>query len=116
MTVTLTQPANALNYAAGTCTATDEKITLTRCFTLGGVAIQLTGTWSGTVTFEATVDGTNWVTFFMTPAGSSTDAGTSTANGAWSKANNGYTAFRTRFSTASSGTVAVAIRGVQQRV
>lgn len=116
MTTTLTTPANMLNFAKGTVTATDETIVLTRLITSGGVAIQLSGTWTGTVTFEATVDGATWVAFNMTPSNSGTDASTATANGAFSKQNNGYAALRARFSTASSGTVTIALRGVQQRI
>lgn len=116
MTQTLITPANLLNFVQGTVTGTDETITLLRLITSGGVAIQLSGTWTGTVTFEATVNGTNWVAFNVTPSNSGTDASTATAVGCWSKQNNGYTAVRCRFSTASSGTATVSIRSVQQRV
>jgi len=109
MTTTLSA-RTGLNYAQGTVTATDETITLTKLLVHGGLAIQLSGTWSGTITFETTVDGTNWVAFNMTPSNSGTDASTATANGAWSKLNGGYAGLRGRFSTASSGTPTIAIR------
>lgn len=115
MTTTLTTPSNLLNLVKGSVTATDETITLSRQFTAGGVAFQVSGTWTGTITFEASVDGANWVTFNVTPSASGTDVSTTTANGAWSKQNNGYQAFRARFSTASSGTPVIVIRGVNQR-
>ena len=73
------------------------------------VAIQLTGTWTGTVTFEVSMDGTTWVAFNMTPSNSGTDASTSTANGGFSKTCGGYDLIRARFSTATSGTVNVFI-------
>jgi len=72
---------------------------------LAGVALQLSGTWTGTVTFEATVDGNTWVAFNMVPAASATPASTATAVGAWSANCGGYEAVRARFSTATSGTV-----------
>ena len=71
----------------------------------GAVALQLLGTWSGTVTFEATVDGNTWVAFNMVPSNSATAASTATGNGAWSANCAGYDAVRARFSTATSGTV-----------
>lgn len=114
MTMTLTVATMTLNKAQGSVTAADETITMAR--TNGnGVAFQLTGTWTGTITFEASVDGTNFVAFNVTPSNSGTDVSTATANGAWSKANNGYAAFRARFSTATSGTPVITIRSVNAK-
>lgn len=112
MTITLRTPSNLDNFVAGTVTATDDAITLNRIRATGGVSIQVTGTWTGTITFEVITDevAATWVTFFMTPSNSATDAGTTTGNGAWSKAISGYKSVRARFSTASSGTPAIAIR------
>lgn len=72
-----------------------------------GVGLQLVGTWSGTVSFEATLDGRTWVAFNMVPSNSATAASSATANGAWSANCAGYEAIRARFSTATSGTVEV---------
>ena len=84
--------------------ATDELISIgTRG--LAGVGLQLLGTWAGTVSFEATLDGENWVAFNMVPAASATAASSATANGCWSANCGGYEAVRARFSTATSGTV-----------
>jgi len=77
----------------------------------GAVGIQLTGTWVGTVTFEATIDGVTWVALNMVPSNSATAASTSTANGAWTANVAGYTTVRARFSTATSGTVQVYLQG-----
>ena len=114
MAVTLTIPAMTLNKAQGSVTATDDAITMAR--TNGqGVACQVTGTWTGTITFEATVEGSTWVAFNMTPSNSGTDASTTTGNGTWSKRNDGYTAFRGRFSTATSGTPTITWRSVNAK-
>lgn len=78
---------------------------------LGGVALQLNGTWTGTVTFEATVNGDTWVAFNMVPAASATPASTATAGGCWSANCAGYEAVRARFSTATSGTVKALMQG-----
>ena len=84
--------------------ATDETISM-NVRGLGAVALQLLGTWTGTVTFEATVEGNTWVAFNMAPSNSATAASTATGNGAWSANCAGYEAVRARFSTATSGTV-----------
>lgn len=115
MTIALTTQANLPNYVQGSVTATDETITLKRIMGYGGVAIQITGTFAGTITFEATTDGSTWVAFNMTPSNSGTDASTATAVGAFSKQNNGYQGVRARFSTASSGTPVITIRAVNVR-
>lgn len=80
---------------------------------LAGVGIQLLGTWSGTVTFEATIEGNTWVALNMVPSNSATAASTSTSNGAWTANIAGYTAVRARFSTATSGTVQAWLEGAE---
>lgn len=84
--------------------ATDESITadVAGC---AGIGLQLAGTWSGTVSFEATIDGVTWVALNMVPSNSPTAASSATSNGAWSTNAGGYAAIRARFSTATSGTV-----------
>lgn len=74
---------------------------------MAGVALQLLGTWAGTVSFEAIVDGDagTWVAFTMVPSASATAASSATANGAWSANCAGYDSVRARFSTVTSGTV-----------
>ncbi len=73
----------------------------------GSVAFQLTGTFSGTVTFEGTIDGTNWVATQVFPVGSSTGATTATAAGIWRMNATGLKSCRARCSTYTSGTVVV---------
>jgi hypothetical protein len=111
MTITLTAPIGP-NFAQGTVTATDEAITLVRFITWNFCGIQITGTWSGTITFEATVDGTNWVAISVTPFASVTLTSTATANGCWSVQNVGFAGLRARFSTASSGTPKITIKSL----
>lgn len=115
MAITYTSATNLLNYIQGTVTATDEAITLNRFLTWGFVAFQITGTWTGTITFEGTVDGATWVTISVTPSNSSTTATSATANGVWWIENTGYQGFRARFSTASSGTPKITIKGLQSQ-
>lgn len=116
MTTTLTTAANLKGFIKGTVTDVEEAITLTRLSEFGGVGVQISGTWAGTITFEATLDGANWVAFVMLPSTSldaTTDAVSSTtANGAWSAPNMAYQAVRARYSTDTSGTPTIAIRSL----
>jgi hypothetical protein len=77
----------------------------------GSVGVQVTGTFVGTVTFEATVDGVTWVAFNMTPSNSGTDASTLATTGASRKDCGGYRAVRARMSAYTSGTAIVTIQG-----
>lgn len=50
------------NTTNGTIAALNGAVTLAwREFYNGGVGVQITGTFSGTLTFQMTIDGTNWV-------------------------------------------------------
>lgn len=48
---------------------------------LSVVGIQLTGTWSATVTFQASIDGTNYVSILAENVTTGAEAATTTANG-----------------------------------
>lgn len=111
---TITKPTTGVvqNFVQGTCAATDDWIGLSRFLTRSYVGIQLSGTWTGTVTFEASIDGTNFATVSMTPSNSTTVVTTATGNGVWSVQNTGYAIIRVRFSTASSGTVTVTVKSL----
>jgi hypothetical protein len=84
----------------------------------GELAVQLVddttgGTWSGTVTFEVSVDGTNWVSYELYPSTDLTATAltaTATADGVFFGKSNGFAAFRARLSTATSGTVNITAR------
>ena len=103
---------NAPNVGRTLLDATDEAIAM-NVRGLGAVALQLLGTWSGTVSFEATVNGATWVAFNMVPSNSATAASSATANGVWSANCAGYEAVRGRFSTATSGTVEAYLQGAE---
>jgi hypothetical protein len=96
----------------GSLAATDNTLTLQRFITWGAVGFQLAGTFTGTVTFECTVDGTNWVALQVFPSNSSTGVTTATAVGVFVIANNAFQGVRVRFSTASSGTVLATIKSL----
>lgn len=78
----------------------------------GGVAVQITGTWTGTVTFEASVDG--GTTYFSNPAiavnGTGVLVTTATGNGQWQSDIAGFSNFRIRCSITGTGTAVISIR------
>lgn len=102
-------------FVKGSLTATDNTLTQQRFTTWSYVAIQLTGTWSGTVTFETTGDPSptaTWVTVSMTPSNSITLVTTATGNGLWYVQVTGFAGVRARFTTATSGTVVTTIKAL----
>lgn len=71
------------------------------------ITVQLTGTWAGTVTFEVSVNGTNWVTAQALPSNSGTAVTTTTANGAWKFSYGAYPFYRLKMTAYTSGTATV---------
>ena len=51
------------------------------CF--GAISIQLTGTWAGTFTFQASNDNVNWASCVALPVAGSAGVTTTTGNGSW---------------------------------
>lgn len=95
--------------SSGTITGASQNISLA-LVGKSGVAIQITGVWVGTLQFEGTVDGTNWVTINGVVAGTSTPGTTTTANGVVRLTPSGLAQVRI-FSTAwTSGTATITIR------
>jgi hypothetical protein len=71
------------------------------------LGLQVTGTFVATVTFEVSIDGSNWVAFNVVPAASATPASTATAPGVFLGNVAGFALFRARVSAWSSGAVTV---------
>lgn len=74
---------------------------------LGAVGIQITGTFSGTVTFEASSDGTNWTPIMATNLADDARATTATAAGHYTMLYGSAIRVRARISAYSSGTITV---------
>jgi hypothetical protein len=66
-------------------------------------ALQITGTWTGTITFEGSVDGVNWVALLGMPLNSLTAASSCTAVGAWRFQAAGLKKIRARASASITG-------------
>ena len=102
--------ATLLKTNSVTIAAQDNAATVSGIPSPGFVAVQIVGALSATITFEASVDGTNYVAFNMTPSNSGTEASTATAAGAWTKSTGAYSAVRARCSASTSGSPVVTIR------
>lgn len=73
---------NFRNTTSGVIDANGESVTLAyREFFNGGVGIQVAGTFTGTLQFEMTIDGTNWVAVQTTNVNNGALVTTTTATG-----------------------------------
>ena len=73
----------------------------------GLVTYQLFGTWVGTVTFQGTIDNSNWYSVRAEPLATGTFAATATGTGLFRVDASGLAFVRVKFTTRSSGTVSV---------
>ncbi len=94
---------------SGNITST-AAVTTTTLQGIGNISVQITGTWVGTVQFEGTVDGTNYVNLNAKPVPSGISVTSATANGVWQIDAVGMKLFQVRCSTYTSGTIVVTIR------
>jgi hypothetical protein len=108
---TFTPALTADRTATGNITST-QNVAISAQGT-GTVQFNVTGSWVGTLVFEASVDGTNWVAAKVVaryptamPPVSQT-----TANGQWSIATGGLNMFRVRGNAVTSGTATVWLEG-----
>jgi hypothetical protein len=77
------------------------------------IALQITGTFVGTVTPEVSVDGTNWVGVEMhTPDTPGTGVDTMTAPGIWLVTIPGIRRFRARISAYTSGAITATVGAI----
>jgi hypothetical protein len=90
----------------GSFTALDEAVTLTLAGA-ANAAWQVTGTFSATVTFEATTNGSNWVAIWAYQAGSDAIVQGTTTTGIFRNSTAGFASVRARCSAYASGTVEV---------
>lgn len=71
------------------------------------LAIQVQGISGDTITWEVTIDGTNWKGILVAPVTTGTTALTTTADGIFTVDVTGLVQFRARISTYGSGTITV---------
>lgn len=84
----------------------------------GSIGIQITGTWVGTITFQAlvgdTIGNTTYVALQVFPSNSTSGVTTTTGNGAWSTPIAGFSKVRVVFTAYTSGTAQVIRRVTNQ--
>jgi hypothetical protein len=68
----------------------------------GDITFQVVGTFTATLSFEATIDGTNWVAVLATNLNSGTAATSTAAAGLFRVDATGFTRFRVRVSAFTS--------------
>lgn len=80
-----------------------------------GFAVDIRGTFSATITFQASIDGTNWFNVAVLPAGSAANIATvttATAVGAWFGNANGCVQVRAIATAYTSGSATIVIRAM----
>ena len=117
---TLVSPANPLPVQAPDITATGTlaaaaqtvALSLSSATTggMGAATAQITGTWVGTITFEGTTDGANWVPINGVYAGQSMPGSTVTANGLVRLTPAGLASIRLNMTAWTSGTATITLR------
>lgn len=78
---------------------------------VASVGFQIAGTWTGTITFEGSIDGQTFTSLTVTPTDSTTGVTSTTANGVWLGACGGLAIVRARMTAAPTGTALVTIQG-----
>lgn len=77
---------------------------------VGSAGFVISGTWTGTITFEGSADGgTTWTAMEAWPLGSRTAVTSATAGGTWQVNAAGLTTLRMRASATMTGKAAVTI-------
>lgn len=76
----------------------------------GTAAVQIAGTFTGTISFEVSVDGYTFVACSVTPPGSTTSVTSATAAGVWAGSVAGMRVFRARASAWTNGAATVTVQ------
>jgi len=101
------------NTTNGTIAANAASITLAwREFFNGGVGVQVTGTFSGTLEFRMTIDGTNYAAVQATSVTTGTAATTTTATGVFFFNVVGASAVQVASTAWTSGTATITLVGL----
>lgn len=98
---------DAIMQSAAAATGNGTALEVSGC---GAAALQVSGTFVGTVTFEGTVDGSNWVSVQVQNVADGTVSTTATAAGVFLANIAGLAQMRARVSTYTSG--AITVRGM----
>jgi hypothetical protein len=105
----LSRPAGAQHLASGSLTTNGQSVSTSLGPSVDGAAVQVTGTWTGTLTFQGSIDGSTFVSVLATSATAGTGGATTNANGIFSFANLGYRTVRVTATAEMTGAAVVTI-------
>jgi len=98
-----------ISTAGGDCSLSTTCVIASLGPGTGGVVVTVTGSFTGTLQFESTGDGVNYVATNVTPLNSTTAVTSTTGVGTWQVNAAGLTNFRVRGSSFSGGTATVSL-------
>jgi len=109
--ITLNAQSNRVSVDLTSATCPGSGCVLLSVDGLGAVSVQLAGTFTGTVQFEASVDGATFTALNVLPiSGTQTAVTSSTAAGIWGAQVGGLSIVRVRVSAYTNGTVRATIQ------
>ena len=108
--VTRVQAFPAVTTASGSLTAPGHVVSIPIDNGRSGLGVQVTGTWTGQLECEVTIDGSTWVEHDLVNTVTCLVGNSITSNGIFIGSLAGYTTFRVRASALSSGTAVVNVR------
>jgi len=108
-----------VNQAGVTATGSLGSLNAVQALSLSGAsgwAVDVRGTFVGTITFQGTIDGTNWFNISVVPAGGGVNVAavtTTAAVGAWVGSANGMQQVRANMTAYTSGSATITLRAMQ---
>ena len=100
----------SITTSSADCTTAAACVSLQLRSTDGSLSLKISGTYSATLQFESSVDGTTWAGISGDPLPSGSRASSTTSTGTWVFNVAGLGHFRVRASAYTSGTASIALR------
>jgi hypothetical protein len=98
-------------HDSGDIDANDESVLISNAQGAGTLGLQVTGTFTGTIVVECSIDNSNYQAIRITPTNSTTAATSLTSTGVWTGAVAGCRRIRARSTAWTSGTATVVLLG-----
>lgn len=107
---TVTGNITAASAACNPTTCAFYSIPNTQPSPISAVTVQITGTFTATIQFEATLDGSTWVSIGASPVVTGAEVSSTASTGIWQVNVAGLLGFRARASAYTSGTAVVTLQ------